>query len=64
MIVLMEGAGKGGLAARGQGLGLHPHHPPSCLPALKRPLGDQGSSPGSTSECLCESPPVGLDFPL
>lgn len=37
MIVLMEGARKGELAARGQGLGLHPHHPPWCLPALRGP---------------------------
>ena len=41
---------------------LQPHHPPWCLPALKRPLGDQGSSPSSAYECLSENLPVAPVF--
>lgn len=32
--------------------------------ALMEGAGERGSSLGPASECLCEFPPVGLDFPI
>lgn len=60
MIVLIKGAGK----EDGGWVFLHPHHPPWRLPALKRPLGDQVSSPSSAYECLSENLPVALGSPI